>query len=127
MANLLLQLFCLADDLYLAGTKCKEIHYGITIPFLCFAFRDVQCTGHFLFVGQAKMKGAIFMQESIVKSYEELPLFLNAQQVANVLGVSISSAYELMHEKDFPSLRIGNRLVIPKENFRQWVENKVGK
>ena len=127
MANLLLQLFCLADDLYLAGTKCKGIHYGITIPFLCFAFRDVQCTGHFLFVGQAKMKGAIFMQESIVKSYEELPLFLNAQQVANVLAVSISSAYELMHEKDFPSLRIGNRLVIPKENFRQWVEDKVGK
>lgn len=37
------------------------------------------------------------MQESIVKSYEELPLFLNAQMVANVLGVSISSAYELMH------------------------------
>ena len=67
------------------------------------------------------------MQESIVKSYEELPLFLNAQQVAYVLGVSISSAYELMHEKDFPSLRIGNRLVIPKENFRQWVEDKVGK
>ena len=67
------------------------------------------------------------MQESIVKSYEELPLFLNAQQVANVLGVSISSVYELMHEKDFPSLRIGNRLVIPKENFRQWVEGKVGK
>ena len=32
-----------------------------------------------------------------------------------------------MHEKDFPSLRIGNRLVIPKENFRQWVEGKVGK
>ena len=67
------------------------------------------------------------MQESIVKSYEELPLFLNAQQVANVLGGSSSSAYELMHEKGFPSLRIGNRLVIPKENFRQWVEDKVGK
>lgn len=67
------------------------------------------------------------MQESIVKSYEELPLFLNAQMVANVLGVSISSAYELMHEKDFPSLRIGNRLVIPKEHFREWVERKVGK
>ena len=37
------------------------------------------------------------MKESIVKSYEELPLFLNAQAVANVLGVSPSSAYELMH------------------------------
>ena len=67
------------------------------------------------------------MRESIVRSYEELPLFLSAQNVADVLGVSISSAYELMHEDGFPSLRIGNRLVIPKENFRQWVESKVGK
>lgn len=67
------------------------------------------------------------MKESIVKSYEELPLFLNAQTVANVLGVSPSSAYELMHEKDFPSLRIGNRLVVPKDNFRVWVEKSVGK
>ena len=67
------------------------------------------------------------MKHSIVKSYEELPLFLNAQAVADVLGVSPSSAYELMHEKDFPSLRIGNRLVVPKDHFRSWVERNVGK
>ena len=67
------------------------------------------------------------MKQSIVKSYEELPLFLNAQAVADVLGVSPSSAYELMHEKDFPSLRIGNRLVVPKDHFQSWVERNVGK
>ena len=67
------------------------------------------------------------MKDSIIKSYEELPLFLSAQMVAYVLGVSISSAYELMHENGFPSLRIGNRLVIPKDRFRQWVEEQVGK
>jgi excisionase family DNA binding protein len=67
------------------------------------------------------------MKDSIIKSYEELPLFLSAQMVADVLGVSISSAYELMHEDGFPSLRIGNRLVIPKDHFRQWVEEQVGK
>ena len=62
------------------------------------------------------------MRESIVRSYEELPLFLNAQAVANVLGVSPSSAYELMHEKDFPSIRIGKRLVVPRDKFIAWVE-----
>ena len=67
------------------------------------------------------------MKQSIVKSYEELPLFLNAQAVADVLGVSPSSAYELMHGKDFPSLRIGNRLVVPKDHFRSWVERHIGK
>jgi len=51
------------------------------------------------------------MKESIFKSYEELPLFLNAEVVGKALGVSISSAYELMHEKNFPSVRIGNRLI----------------
>lgn len=39
-----------------------------------------------------------------------------------VLGVSPSSGYELMHEADFPALRVGNRIVVPKEKFQQWVE-----
>ncbi len=67
------------------------------------------------------------MKDSIIKSYEELPLCLSAQMVADVLGVSISSAYELMHEDSFPSLRIGNRLVIPKDHFHRLVEEQVGK
>ena len=65
------------------------------------------------------------MKESIYKSYEELPLFLNAQMVAKLLGISPSSSYELMHEKGFPVLRVGIRLVVPKEKFRQWVEEQI--
>ena len=55
------------------------------------------------------------MKLSVYKSYDDLPLFLNARTVAQVLGVSISSAYELMHEPDFPVLKIGSRMVVPKE------------
>lgn len=67
------------------------------------------------------------MKESTYKSYDELPLFLNAETVAQVLGVAPSSAYELMHEKGFPALRIGNRIVVPKEQFIRWVnENTKG-
>ena len=61
------------------------------------------------------------MKESAYKSYDKLPLFLNAATVARVLGVSPSSGYELMHEPDFPVLKIGNRLVVPKEKFVEWV------
>lgn len=64
------------------------------------------------------------MKESTVKSYEELPLFLNAETVAKVLGIATSTAYELIHEKVFPALKIGSRLLVPKEKFRQWVGNK---
>ena len=62
------------------------------------------------------------MKESIYKSYDELPLFLNAEIVAQVLGVAPSSAYELMHETGFPVLKVGNRMVVPKEKFVRWVE-----
>jgi len=62
------------------------------------------------------------MKSSIYKNYDELPLFLNSDTVAKTLGIAPSSAYELMHEKDFPTLRIGSHMVGPKEKFIQWVE-----
>ena len=62
------------------------------------------------------------MKVSQFKDYSELPLFLNAELVAKVLGISPSSGYELMHEPDFPILKIGNRMVVPKEKFIQWAE-----
>ena len=65
------------------------------------------------------------MKESSYRSYDELPLFLNAATVAKVLGVSPSSGYELMHESDFPVLKIGSRLVVPKEKFMEWVSQHI--
>ena len=56
------------------------------------------------------------MKESVYKNYDE----------ARVLGVSPSSGYELMHEPDFPVLRVGSRMVVPKEKFIRWVEAHSG-
>ncbi len=64
------------------------------------------------------------MQESKYRSYDDLPLFLNAEMVSGALGVSPSSGYELMHEPGFPTLRVGSRMVVPKEKFIQWVEGR---
>ena len=64
------------------------------------------------------------MKESSYKSYDELPLFLNAATVAKVLSVSPSSCYELMHEPDFPVLKIGSRIVVPKEKFISWIDRQ---
>ena len=60
------------------------------------------------------------------RSYDELPLFLNAKMVAQVLGVSPSSGYELMHEPGFPVLKVGSRMVVPKEQFIRWVQEHTG-
>ena len=62
------------------------------------------------------------MKLSEYKSYDDLPLFLNAATVAKMLGIAPSSSYELMHEADFPVLKVGSRIVVPKEEFIQWVE-----
>ena len=42
--------------------------------------------------------------------------------VSQVLGVSPSSGYELMHEPGFPVLKVGSRMVVPKEQFIRWVQ-----
>ena len=56
------------------------------------------------------------MKESVYKNYDE----------ARVLGVSPSSGYELMHEPDFPVLRVGSRMLVPKEKFIQWAKEHMG-
>ena len=66
------------------------------------------------------------MKQSDCKSYDEMPLFLNADTVAKVLGIAVSSAYELMQEKDFPTFKVGNRKLVEKEKFRQWVKSQSG-
>lgn len=56
---------------------------------------------------------------------DKLPYSLNARQVAEVLGVSKNCAYTLMHSKGFPTLRIGRRMVVPKDKLLQWMEAQV--
>ena len=61
------------------------------------------------------------MKRSHYTNYDQLPLFLNAELVSNTLCIATSSAKELMHEKNFPTLRIGSRMVVPKDKFIEWV------
>ena len=67
------------------------------------------------------------MKQSIYKDYKELPLFLNARMVANLLGVSQSTASELMHEQSFPTLQVGSRLVVPRDQFIEWMNGKINR
>ena len=64
------------------------------------------------------------MEKCRYKSLEELPAIMCADDVKDVLGISISSTYELMKEKDFPSFKIGRRVVIYKEKFIEWIEKR---
>ena len=61
------------------------------------------------------------MNKSKYTNYNDLPLMLSALDVASVLGISRASAYELVRSNGFPSLRVGSRIVVPKEKFIDWV------
>ena len=65
------------------------------------------------------------MNEVKYTSYDELPLMLSVPQVADVLGIGRASAYELVRSEGFPTLTIGTRIVIPKDKFIRWIEEKV--
>ena len=60
-------------------------------------------------------------------SYEQLPLSLNAENVARVLGISRANAYTLMHSKDFPTLTIGKRMVVPRDKLLAWMDDQMRK
>ena len=64
------------------------------------------------------------MKQTVYKSYDELPLMLSVPEVAAVLGISRAGAYELVKGKEFPALKIGSRIVVPKEKFIEWVGEK---
>ncbi|OQB25794.1 MAG: Helix-turn-helix domain protein [Firmicutes bacterium ADurb.Bin182] len=55
-------------------------------------------------------------------NFDSLPITLSVSDVANVLGISRVGAYNLCHSKGFPSMRIGKRILIPKDRFIQWLE-----
>ena len=67
------------------------------------------------------------MKQVKYKSYDELPLNLSVPEVADVLGISRAGAYELVKEKGFPSLTIGNRIIVPKDKLITWIEENTSK
>ena len=64
--------------------------------------------------------------EGTYKSFDELPMMLNAYQVSQALGISRAGAYQLMHTKGFPTLKIGKRMVVAKEKLLVWIEKNTG-
>lgn len=55
---------------------------------------------------------------------QNLPFTLNAQQVADVLGIARNSAYTLMHSEEFPTIHIGKRLLVPKDKLLRWMDKQ---
>lgn len=58
------------------------------------------------------------------KDFNDLPLMLTAPQLAAALGISRAGAYALMHSRDFPTLKIGKRIMVPKQQMIAWIDRQ---
>ena len=80
------------------------------------------------------------MKKVTFKSYEELPLMLSVPEMwssrvtdsmtdggRRSFWLSRAGAYELVRTEGFPALKIGSRIVIPKDKLRKWVDQNTGK
>ena len=66
------------------------------------------------------------MKPSIIKSKDELPMFLTVMDMAALLGISRSSAYELAAEEGFPKLKlVPGRVIIPRDPLFEWLDGQM--
>ena len=55
----------------------------------------------------------------------ELPFTLSVEEMAAFLGISRVGAYNLAHAKGFPTLRVGKRILVPRDQFLQWMDRQM--
>ena len=48
--------------------------------------------------------------------------YLNAKEIIEALNISRTTAYALMKRADFPSTRIGRKIVVSEIALREWLE-----
>lgn len=48
---------------------------------------------------------------------------LNVKELAQQLGISLPTAYDLCKREDFPHINIGKRVIIPVSAFEEWLVN----
>ena len=52
-------------------------------------------------------------------------LVYSVQEVADLLGISKSYAYELVRNGTIPVLQLGKKRVVPKEKLNEWINGKI--
>lgn len=53
-------------------------------------------------------------------------LTYSVSEVAEVLGISRPKVYDLLHRDDFPSFKVGGRVLVSVEGLRKWVAAQAG-
>ena len=46
---------------------------------------------------------------------------ISVQELASEMGISLPKAYQLVKEPDFPTVKVGTRILIPVDAFKEWL------
>ena len=57
--------------------------------------------------------------------FENMPDVMDAKQIAEVLHLSKAGAYNLLSNPSFPTLRIGGRKLVLKQELIAWLKNQM--
>lgn len=57
-------------------------------------------------------------------SGDGLPPVLTVPEVARYLRIGRTMAYELTKHKDFPAVRVGRAVRVPRDSFLQWLDRR---
>ena len=49
---------------------------------------------------------------------------LTVEDVSHVLGIGLAHAYEVAHRRDFPTITLGSRIIVPRDKLMAWIEEQ---
>lgn len=53
-------------------------------------------------------------------------LAVGTTEAARLLGISRPTLYQLLNRQDFPSFRVGGRVLISVSGLQSWIDQQVG-
>ena len=59
--------------------------------------------------------------------FETMPDVMDAMQLAKALQISKAGAYNLLNDPDFPTLRIGGRKLVMKNELVEWLKRRTNR
>lgn len=53
-------------------------------------------------------------------------LLVSVEEAAKLLGISRNLAYELVRQKRLPHVRLGRRVLVPRQGLEEWIAREAG-
>lgn len=53
--------------------------------------------------------------------------FYTMKDLGEIMPIGTSNLYNLVHSEGFPSIKINRRILIPIEDFEDWIKKSAGK